>query len=218
MAKPIIYFQGWNGTDLPTGQETDRFTEETELGTKLTGSGNAKVGIFLGALTNLSSSTEFNILMTHSAENPITGVKFYFQPTTNDRAGGNGFTHTDDIQGAQDDFDEIRGWGDNDDGTGNNYGLTFKRQFDGDVTLMKTDVMDSLANSLELDNNGKFSSDSGRAGDSANDKKDFVEPWDDSNKYIHNTAAAITLQLNVPDIEDAGVRQSALWIRLSYTY
>ena len=110
MAKPIIFFNGLNNGSLPSVRESFRWTQETELGTLLTGDG-LTTGVFLGNLTNAQSSGDFDIIISHNAVNEITGVKFYFQPTTNNRVGGTGFTSTADVNGATTDFNELLSWG-----------------------------------------------------------------------------------------------------------
>jgi len=213
MAKPIIYFQGSNAGAVPDSQESLRWTDEAELGTVLTGDGNT-TGIFLGALTNAQSSGDFDIIISHSAEEPITGVKFYFQPTTNTRTGGSGFTHTDDAQGALDDFNEILKWGDD---SKNN--VTDSTPQDGMYLIYKdetedqtnnqiaTGYMDSLENARELNLDGKPGG-SGTA--------DVIDPFDG---YAGGDYAWIKTRLYIPQyVEDAGKRQMALYMRLSYTF
>jgi len=213
MSKPTIYFQSLNSGAFPSKQESFRWTEETELGTKLTGDDTAaSVGIHLGALTNLSSSNEFGVIISHSATNPITGVKFYFQPTTNVRTNGTGFTSSADAAGAQTDFDELLKWGDDADTT---EGMTIKQWHEADYTLLKTGVADELANAIPLSNYGKFKDTIDNEGDSDDGEKDWIEPFAD---YVSNDAAGVKLQLNVPDIEDAGIRQMALYTRIVYTF
>ena len=218
MAKPVVYFQNWDGTTFPARQEEKRYTEEAEAGVKLTGSTKAKVGLDLGALTNLSSSAEFNILISHNAINPVTNVKFYFQPSNNDRGEAKGFTHTTGASSADNaelDFKELVKWGDDDPGAGQNYGLTLKEHHDTQVQLLKTGKLDSLANCATLTNKGKFNGASTSVGNSISGQEATIEPF---TNYKSNDAASVKIQLNIPDIEDAGIRQYAFVTRLTYTF
>lgn len=212
MSKPIIYFQSSNDGSTPSQQEELRWTEEDEMGTVLTGDGNS-TGIFLGALTNAQSSGEFDVIITHSAEEPITGVKFYFQPTTNVRTDGTGFTSTDDAAGAQDDYDEMKKWGDDskDEVSGSSAQdgmyLIFKDADEDQATdQFATDVMDTLENAKALNGDGL-------PGGSDTDQ---IDAFDD---YSGGDYAWIKLRLFVPEyLEDAGKRQLASVMRITYTY
>jgi len=213
MAKPIIYFQSSDAGNLPTEQESLRWNEETEMGTVLTGDGNT-TGIFLGALTNAQSSGEFDIIITHSATEAITGVKFYFQPTTNVRTGGTGFTSTDDTAGAQADFDEMKKWGDDsyagESGTSAIDGmyLIYKDESESQIDdQFRTDWMDTLENARPLNNKGR----PGGTG-----TEDVINPFDG---YSGGDYAWIKTRLFVPEsLEDAGKRQIALYTRITYTF
>lgn len=213
MPKPTLYFQSSNEGALPSAQEELRWNEETEMGTVLTGDGNS-TGIFLGALTNAQASDDFDIIITHDAEEPITGVKFYFQQTTNTRTGGSGFTSTDDALGAEADFNEMLSWGDasfdGESGTSVQDGmyLTFKDETEDQATCqLRTDYMDSLANAKPLTL-------SGRPGGTGT--PDVINAFDG---YSGGDYAWIKARLFVPEsLEDAGKRQIALYTRLTYTF
>jgi len=213
MSKPIIYFQSSDAGELPASQEELRWNEEAEMGTVLTGDGNT-TGIFLGALTNAQSSGEFDIIISHNAEEAITGVKFYFQPTTNVRTGGTGFTSTDDTQGAEDDFNEMKKWGDDsyagESGTSAIDGmyLIYKDEDETQVDCQfRTDFMDTLDNAKALTNEG-------RPGGSGTE--DVIDPFDG---YSGGDYAWIKTRLYVPEaLEEAGKRQLALYTRVTYTF
>lgn len=211
--KPIVYFQGLNSGALPASRESFRWTEETELGTILTGDG-LTTGAFLGNLTNAQSSGDFDIIISHNAINEITGCKFYFQPTTNNRTGGTGFTHAADTNGALEDFTELVQWGtDSYAGainTGVNDGmyLTFKTETKAGLTgQLRTDFMDSLATAKPLTNAGK-----GGVGGA----EDTIQPFDN---YTGSDYAHIKLNLTIPEsLENAGRRQGSLFLRLTYSF
>lgn len=211
--KPILYFQGLNSGNMPTSRESFRWTTETELGTLLTGDG-LTTGVFLGNLTNAQSSGDFDIIITHNAINEITGVKFYFQPTTNNRVGGTGFTSTSDVNGATADFEELKLWGkdafDGKPNTGVNDGmfLTFKNETRTPLTCqLRTGFMDSLENAKPLTNKGK-----GGVGGA----EDTIQPFDD---YSGSDYAQIKLNLTIPEaLEAAGRRQGALFMRIVYSF
>lgn len=213
MPKPTIYFQSSNAGALPTAQEELRWNEELEMGTVLTGDGNT-TGIFLGALTNAQFSDDFDIIITHDAIEPITGVKFYFQQTTNTRTGGTGFTSTDDVLGAEADFNEMIAWGDSsfagDPGTSVADGmyLTFKDEVEDPATCqLRTGYMDNLANAKALTLDGK----PGGSG-----TPDVINAF---NGYAGGDYAWVKARLFVPEsLEDAGKRQLALYTRLTYTF
>lgn len=211
--KPILYFQGLNSGNMPTSRESFRWTTETELGTLLTGDG-LTTGVFLGNLTNAQSSGDFDIIITHNAINEITGVKFYFQPTTNNRVGGTGFTSTSDVNGATADFEELKLWGkdafDGKPNTGVNDGmfLTFKNETRTTLTCqLRTGFMDSLENAKPLTNKGK-----GGVGGA----EDTIQPFDG---YSGSDYAQIKLNLTIPEaLEAAGRRQGALFMRIVYSF
>jgi len=213
MAKPTIYFQASNAGDLPSQQEELRWNDEAEMGTVLTGDGNS-TGIFMGALTNAQYSDDFDIIITHDAQEPITGVKFYYQPTTNVRTGGDGFTSTDDVQGATDDFNEMRKWGTDSyntvEGTAAQDGmyLIFKDEDeDQNNCQFREGFMDELANAKALTTEG-------RPGGSGTE--DSINAFDN---YAGGDYAWIKARLFVPEsLEDAGKRQLALYTRLTYTF
>ena len=213
MAKPIVYFQALNAGSLPTSRESFRWTEETEMGTVLTGDG-LTTGVFLGNLTNAQSSGDFDVIITHNAVNEITGCKFYFQPTTNNRVGGTGFTSTADVNGATADFNELLTWGTDSftgkPNTGVNDGmfLTFKNETRNPLTCqLRTGFMDSLEIAKALTNEGK-----GGVGGA----EDTIQPF---NGYNGSDYAHIKLNLSIPEsLEDAGRRQGALFMRLTYSF
>lgn len=213
MGKPQIYFQGLNSGNMPSNRESFRWTEETELGTLLTGDG-LTTGVFLGNLTNAQSSGNFDVIISHNAINEITGVKFYFQPTTNNRVGGTGFTSTADVNGALADFNELKQWGkDAFDGlpnTGVNDGmfLIFKNETRTPLTCqLRTGFMDSLENAKPLTNAGK-----GGVGGA----EDTIQPF---NGFSGPDYAHIKLNLTIPEsLENAGRRQGALFMRIVYSF
>jgi len=213
MPRPTVYFQGSNAGSLPDQQEELRWTEEAEIGTILTGDGNT-TGIFLGALTNAQSSGEFDVIITHDAEEPITNVKFYVQPTTNNRDGGTGYTSTADADGALADFEEMRQWGDdsynNEAGTSAQDGLylIYKDESDiADTCQFRTGFMDELANAKELNNLAKGGT---------TDPEDQITAFDG---FSGSDYAWIKLRLFVPEsLEDAGKRQFSLYTRITYTF
>ena len=215
MPKPTIYFQGSNAGSLPANQTDLLWNDEVGgLGTTLTGDGNT-VGIFLGALTNAQLSDDFDVIISHSAEEPVTGVQFYFQPTTNTRTGGTGFTSTDDVAGADADFAELVGWGDGydnaviDSAEADGLFCMFKDESeDRTIQALKTDNLDSLANSRSLDMSAK-------PGGGA----EAVDSIASFNNYSGGDYAWIKLRLRAPQyIEDAGKRQVAFVCRLTYTF
>lgn len=213
MAKPTIYFQASNSGALPAQQEELRWNDELEMGTVLTGDG-LSTGIFMGALTNAQFSDDFDIIITHDAQEPITGVKFYFQPTTNVRTGGTGFTSSDDIIGADTDFNEMKTWGidafNGVAGTSTSDGmyLTFKDEAEDASTCQFRDgFMDELATSKALTLDGR----PGGTGTA-----DVINAFDG---YSGGDYAWIKARLFVPEsLEDAGKRQIALYTRLTYTF
>jgi hypothetical protein len=213
MAKPTIYFQGSNAGGLPSQQQELRWNYESEIGTVLTGDGNS-TGIFMGALTNAQYSDDFDIIITHDAQEPITGVQFYFQPTTNVRTGGTGFTSSDDVDGANTDFEEMRQWGTDsfnaETGTSTVDGmyLIFKDETeDATNCQFRENYMDSLANSKPLTLDGK---------PNGTGTGDVINAFDG---YSGGDYAWIKTRLFVPEsLEDAGKRQIALYTRLTYTF
>ena len=212
MAKPILYFQGTNAGSLPSTQEEFRWTEETELGTILTGDG-LTTGINLGALTNAQSSGDFEIIISHNATQPVTGVKFYYQPTTNVRTGGEGFTHSDDSIGATSDFDEIRQWGTDSfnavSGTSAIDGMYLKFVNETEDPLncqFRDGFIDSLENSKQLNGNAK---------PGGQDTDQIVA----FNNFGGDDYARFSTRLFVPDsLEDPGKRQISLVCRLTYSF
>ena len=211
--KPTIYFQASNQGALPSSQTSFRWTEESEMGTVLTGDGNS-TGIFLGALTNAQFSDEFDVIITHNATEPITGVKFYFQKTTNTRTGGSGFTSSDDLLGAEADFAELLGWGDKSFTSGpdtteaDGVYLIFKDEAESATNCqLRTNFMDTLAASKPLNN-------SGRPGGTGTE--DVINAFND---YSGGDYAWIKTRLFVPEyIENAGKRQIAQIMRCTYTF
>ena len=213
MAKPIIYFQSTNNGAKPSNRTSFRWTEEAEMGTILTGDG-LTTGVFLGNLTNAQSSGDFDVIISHNAVNEVTGVKFYFQPTTNNRIGGTGFTSTADTNGATADFNELLKWGtdafDGKPNTGVNDGmfLTFNNETKTPLTCqLRTGFMNSLENAKPLTNAGK-----GGVGGA----EDTIQPFSNFNgsDYAH-----VKLNLTIPEsLEDAGRRQGALFMRLVYSF
>ena len=211
--KPIIYFQSTNNGALPSNRDSFRWTEETEMGTVLTGDG-LTTGVFLGNLTNAQSSGDFDVVISHNAVNEITGVKFYFQPTTNNRSGGTGFTSTADTNGALADFNELVKWGTDSftakPNTGVNDGmfLIFKDETRNPISCqLRTGFMNSLEHAKALSNSGK-----GGVGGA----EDTIQPFDgfSGSDYAH-----IKLNLSIPEsLEDAGRRQGALFMRLVYSF
>jgi len=233
MAKPIIYWSGLDNGAAPVNQDDFQYNKEpdtnntTHIGTKLVGDSTAaSVGLDLGAMTNLQEGDDFPILMSHSAIEPITNVQFYFQPTTNVRTGGTGFANEDDADstGAQKDFEELIAWGDGKilptdttavDNSVYKYGMRLRFWNDVDPVPLSTNVMDALDNSTILTNNGKFGGGFGAVGNSDAGEETWIEPWQD---FISNDCAALKLSLSIPDVEQAGIRQSSLVCRLTYVF
>ena len=213
MAKPTLFFQGLNSGSIPVNRESFRWTEETELGTILTGDG-LTTGAFLGNLTNAQSSGDFDVIISHNAVNEVTGCKFYFQPTNNNRIGGTGFTHPADTNGALDDFNELVQWGtDSYAGainTGVNDGmyLTFNGETKEALTCqLRNGFMDELATAKPLSNLGK-----GGIGGAP----DSIQPF---NNFEGADYAHVKLNLSIPEsLEDAGRRQGAFFIRITYSF
>ena len=212
MAKPILYFQGTNAGALPVTQNELRWTEELELGTVLTGDG-LTTGINLGALTNAQSSGEFDIIISHNATQPVTGVKFYYQPTTNVRTGGDGFTSTADTLGALDDFNEIKQWGDDSfnavAGTSAIDGMYLRFTNEIETALncqFRTGFLDDLDTSKPLDINAK-------PGGIDNDQITAF------NNFVGDDYARFSTRLFVPNsLEIPGKRQISLVVRLTYSF
>jgi len=242
MAKPTIYWQSLNGDELPTEQDSYLWNKEpdadndTHLGTKFVGDEDAaSVGIDLGAMTNLQEGDDFPILITHSAEEAITNVQFYYTVSKNVRGDATGFANEDDDdrKGVEKDFAELKAWGDgkieedgdvlvdNDDYL---YGMRIRFWHELDPTFMYTGpgededaapALDTLRNSKMLTNDGKWKGDTETAGDSADGETSWIEPWSD---YVSNDCACIKTSLSIPDIEAAGIRSCALTMRLTYTF
>lgn len=237
MSKPIISWQGLDNDALATVQEDFHYNKEpdvdntTHLGTKFVGDvDNASVGLDLGAMTNLQEGDEFPLIISHSATEPITNVQFYFTVSTNVRGDATGFANESDgtadgLTGAEKDFAELVAWGDgkiNADDTAATvdnslylYGMRIRYWNEIDPTPMATDVMNELAFSKLLTNDGKFAGALGNAGTSPDGEEAWVEPWVDS---VSNDAVALKLSLSIPDIEAAGLRNCALTMRLTYTF
>lgn len=213
MAKPIVYFQGTNSGVIPSTRDTFRWTEETELGTTLTGDGNT-TGLNIGSLTNNQSSSVYDIIISHNAIEPVTNVKFYFANTTVNRSGGTGFTSTADILGAQADFNEIRQWGTdsfaNTTGSGPADGmfLKFKNEAEDKIsTQFRTGFMDELSTAKPLSDLGK-----GATGGSP----DAIQPF---NNFAGPDYAHIQVHIFIPEsLEEAGKRQLSLVTRLTYSF
>jgi hypothetical protein len=237
--KPVIFWGGLDDTlSLPANQDDYQWNKEpdgtntTHVGTKFLGDPvAASVGLDLGAMTNLQEGDEFPIFVSHSAIEPVTNCQFYFTVSGNVRGAAVGFANEDDPtyptsgqSGAEKDFDELRAWGDGlilpsdpsgVDNTLYKYGMRLRYQHDTDPTPMSTGVLDELANSKMLDNNGKLGGGLGSVGSSPVGEEDWIEPWVD---FVSNDCAAINLSLSIPDVEAAGVRQCALVLRLTYTF
>ena len=213
---PNIYFQGVDESgDLPATQESLRWNEEAEIGTVLTGDGNT-TGIFLGALTNAQVSDMYEIVISHDALEPVTNVQFYFQPTTNTRTGGTGFTHDANVTGAEDDFYELRDWG-----TDFDNGIEGSSEADGlycmyynesedqrALQAFKDGYMDTLATARPLNYDAK-------PGHGA----ELVDSISSFNGYGGGDYARLKLRLKAPQyITEAGKRQAAFVCRLTYTF
>ena len=224
--KPTIYWQKAQIGDLPPGDTSnrakDRWTEETEFGTVLRGDG-LTTGIYLGSLTNGSSSDEFSIVVSHNALNEVTNCKFYFQPTTNVRTGGVGFTHTDDAAGALLDFDEMKGWGnkqkDLDDAlpTGEEGGLflypTFAKPATGTTSgwVLRSGNMEDVTTSKDVDDTFYYN-----ATPFGTPTPGSIQPF---LNYTSSDALFVTSKLIVPNsLEVAGARQNSIVLRLVYTF
>jgi len=225
-----------NGDELPTEQDSYLWNKEpdadntTHLGTKFVGDEDAaSVGLDLGAMTNLQEGDDFPLLITHSAEEPITNVQFYYTVSTNVRGDATGFANEDDDdadgqKGVEKDFNELRAWGDgkitedgdvvvdNDD---YHYGIRVRYWHELDPTDMRTGTLDELDNSKMLTNDGKWKNDINTSGDSPDGETSWIEPWSD---YLSNDCACVKTSLSIPDIEAAGVRSAALTMRLTYTF
>jgi len=212
--KPTLYFQNSDSGSLPTSQESNRWTEETEFGTVLTGDGNT-TGLHLGALTNAQYSNEFDIILSHTAIEPITNVQFYFQPTTNVRTDGTGFTHTADSNGAQEDFNELLQWGDDsvagipDSSAHDGMYLIYKNEPENQgLQQLITGYMDSLSNARMINEDAK-----------PNGTAITADAIDSFNSYTGGDYAWIKTRLFVPQyLEDAGKRQYSLVVRLTYSF
>ena len=233
MSKPTIYWSSMNGDELPSNQDDCLWNREpdadntTHLGTKFVGDEDAaSVGLDLGAMTNLQEGDDFLLLISHTAEEPITNVQFYYTVSTNVRGDATGFANEDDDDrsGVDKDFGEIRAWGDgkltedgdvlvdNDDYL---YGMRIRFDAEVDPTFMATDQLDALESSKILTNDGKWSGAVGTKGDSPEGEESWIEPFSD---YVSNDAAVVQTSLSIPDIENAGVRSVALTMRLTYTF
>lgn len=235
MAKPTLFFKAYDATTLITGygdlglRNENLWTDLAGFGSKLTGSVDSSIGINLGDVTNLSESGWFGICITHDAINPLTNVMFYFQPTTNERFKSDnilgteppGFTHSG-VSGAADDFTEIIKWGDE----GNNSAGMYMQFYHQNNTIQSTDVlktgiMDSLANKKQLTNDGRFGPGFTKYGVTDPTYGESVinpHPQDTASQYISGDAAVLRVNLSVPDIEEAGIRQISLYSRITYTF
>jgi len=231
--RPTIYWQAMDNGSLPSAQDDLLWNKEpdsnntTHVGTKFVGDAtNASVGIDLGAMTNLQTGADFPILITHSATEPITNNQFYFIVSTNDRGTATGFANDDDSNqtGLEKDFDEIRAWGDGklqaSDSSATNsasdlYGMRIQYWQATDPVAMATGAMDELANSMMLDNTGKWKGSVGTDGDSPSGEEAWIEPFSD---YTSNDCAALKLSLKIPDIDAAGLRSIQLVLRTTYTF
>jgi len=238
MGKPIISWSGLVNGGFPSNQNDYQYNKLpvtgnlTHLGTKLVGSSESSIGLDLGSMTNLQEGDEYGIIITHSASEPITNTQFYFATTQNIRTGATGFANEDDPtyptsgkSGAMKDYEELVAWGDGRiraidttpsvDNTVLKNGLRMRLWHDLTPTPMSTKVLDTLENSKMLSNTGKFSGDISTAGNSVAGKESWIEPFKD---FVSNDAAGIKLSLKIPDVEQAGVRQVGLVLRITYTY
>ena len=236
MAKPQIFWQGMDSGALPTTQDDFHWNKEpdatntTHLGTKFVGDAvDASVGLDLGAMTNLQEGEDFQLMISHSAIQPITNVQFYYAVSTNVRGDATGFANEDDLgvgglTGAEQDFQELRAWGDGKleetgavlvDNSSYKYGMRLRFWNEVDPTPMSTGVMDELAFSKMLSNDAKWAGAVNSIGTSPTGQENWIEPWTD---YISNDVAVINTSLSIPDIEAAGIRNCALVCRLTYVF
>jgi len=233
MSKPTIYWSGMSNGELPAEQFNNLWNKEpdadndTHLGTKFVGDEDeASIGLDFGPMTNLQEGEDFGLIITHTAEEPITNVQFYYAVSQNVRGDATGFANEDDDErtGAEKDFGEIRAWGDGkitEDGDvlydNNDYKYGARLRFDNelDPTFMCTGQLDVLENSKLLTNDGKWSGSVGEKGTSPDGEESWIEPFSD---FISNDAAVVSTSLSIPDIENAGVRGTSLVMRITYTF
>lgn len=226
MAKPVIFWQKSQIGGLPPGDTTsrtkDRWTEEAEYGTELRGAGG-DIGLFLGSLTNGSTSEDFSLVISHDALNEVTNCKLYFQPTTVNRVGGIGFTNAADATGALADFEELKTWGnaqrDLDLGlpTGESGGLFLYPSaavpalgFEGEWVLAGNN-MESVATAKDVDDSFYYNGLNGVGAPTGT-----IQPFND---YVSADALFLTTRIIVPlSLEEAGARQCAITLRLTYTF
>jgi len=214
MARPTLFIQGSNAGALPTTQNSNRWTAESELGTILTGDGNT-TGLFLGALTNAQFSDNFDLILSHNAQEPVTNVMFYFQQTTAVRTGGTGFTHSADAAGAAQDFAELLKWGNDsvigipDSSAHDGIYLSYKNEPEVQaLQQLKTGHMDSLENARMLNEDAK----PGGTAVLPNAINAF-------NGYAGGDYVWLKLRLFVPSyIESAGKRMYSFVTRLTYSF
>jgi len=226
MAKPTIYWQKPQLGGMPPGntatRTVDRYTEEAEYGTELRGAGG-DIGLFLGSLTNGSTSDDFGLVISHDALNEVTNCKLYFQPTTVDRVGGVGFTNTPDPDGGLADFEELKTWGNKQQDldaalpSGESGGLFLYPSSnppalgtEGGWVLSGTN-MESVATSKDVDDSFYYN-----GLNSVGAPVGTIQPFVD---YVSSDALFLTTRIIVPlSLELAGARQAAITLRLTYTF
>jgi hypothetical protein len=226
MSSPTVYWQAPQSGNIPPGdisnRNQNRWTEEAEFGTELRGAGG-DIGLFLGSLTNGTTSDDFGLVVSHDALNEVTNCKVYFQPTTVDRVGGVGFTHTPDEAGAQADFDELKTWGDKqkdlDDAlpSGESGGLFLYPMFavpplnTESEWALRNGNMESVATAKDVDDTFYYNG-INNVGANVGTIQPFVD-------FVSADALFLTTKIIVPEsLETAGARQASIVLRFTYTF